>query len=501
MTFLQGNQALANAQAAYNGAIARRDEALANAQKALIDCNDKKAGLPPQFKVPPPPHLPFRPIPPGDTSGLLSEDPNELIGPAGSGAADFVAGDTILPYAIDFENDGTAPAQIVVVTQQLSPNLDLNTFQLGEFGFGSRPKSRSPRGSTSYSTESTLRFDCPGAGPDGLIVEVTAGLNLQTGLATWTFTSIEPTTLDVPSGNPLEGFLPRDDANGDGEGFVSYTIRPQARSSTGTAIGAQATVVFDSNAPINTQSTSNTIDATVPTSSIQALPATIISPSFTVSWSGSDGAGSGIASFDVFVSDNGGPFVPFQDATNATSAIFTGQVGHTYTFYSVATSNVGLVQPTPNTGQATTTLVNPPPPVPPVIIGEHAVFRRPTNKKGKPVGKAVLTGFTIEFSAPLNVASTTNAVNYELDTITTRKVKKKVVTTLHPITKFTVSYIPANDSVDLTLIGTQSFPTGGRLTIVNTPPGGVTGLSGALLAGTTVFAISKKGTTITPATL
>jgi hypothetical protein len=48
------------------------------------------------------------------------------------------------------------------------------------------------------------------------------------------------------------------------------------------------------------------------------------------------------------------------------------------------------------------------------------------------------------------------------------------------------------------LIGTQSFPSGGRLTVVATPPSGVSGASGAPLSGTTVFAISKNGSTITP---
>ena len=128
----------------------------------------------------------------------------------------------------------------------------------------------------------------------------------------------------------------------------------------------------------------------------------------------------------------------------------------------------------------------------------QTLFKRKTNKKGKPTGKAILTGFALEFSASLTTASAENPTNYQLDTITTKKVKKKVTTILHPITKFTVSYIPTTDSVDLTLIGTQTFPTGGQLTVVNRPPSGVTGASGAPLGGTTVFAISKKGTTITP---
>ncbi len=82
------------------------------------------------------------------------------------------------------------------------------------------------------------------------------------------------------------------------------------------------------------------------------------SPTFTVAWSGQDDAGgSGIASYNVYVSDNGASFVLWQSATSQTSAMYTGQVGHTYGFYSVAIDNVGHVQPTPTSAQATTTVV------------------------------------------------------------------------------------------------------------------------------------------------
>ena len=43
-----------------------------------------------------------------------------------------------LPYRVDFENEATAtaPAQQVVVTDQLDADLDWNTFQFTEVGFG-----------------------------------------------------------------------------------------------------------------------------------------------------------------------------------------------------------------------------------------------------------------------------------------------------------------------------------------------------------------------------
>ena len=56
-----------------------------------------------------------------------------------------------------------------------------------------------------------------------------------------------------------------------------------------------------------------TIDNTVPTSSVDPLPATESSTSFTVSWSGSDGDGSGIAYYNVYVSDDGGAYRLFHD--------------------------------------------------------------------------------------------------------------------------------------------------------------------------------------------
>ena len=98
----------------------------------------------------------------------------------------------------------------------------------------------------------------------------------------------------------------------------------------------------------------NTIDNTPPASSVTDLPATTTSPSFTVSWFGSDGKGPGIATYNVYVSADNGPFTLWQSATTQTSATYTGQVGHTYGFYSVANDYVGLVQPTPASAQATT---------------------------------------------------------------------------------------------------------------------------------------------------
>ncbi len=98
------------------------------------------------------------------------------------------------------------------------------------------------------------------------------------------------------------------------------------------------------------------IDSTAPSSSVSSLPNYENSGGFMVAWSGSEGSnGSGIASYDIYVSDNGGAYTVFQSDTTQTSAMFTGgQDGHQYRFYSIASDNAGNVEQAPTTPDSTT---------------------------------------------------------------------------------------------------------------------------------------------------
>lgn len=62
-----------------------------------------------------------------------------MIGPDGHSDAHFVSPNQVLEYMIRFENDpnATAPAQTVLVSHTLDTDLDVRTFRLGPFGFGS----------------------------------------------------------------------------------------------------------------------------------------------------------------------------------------------------------------------------------------------------------------------------------------------------------------------------------------------------------------------------
>ncbi|MHC4404024.1 MAG: PKD domain-containing protein [Planctomycetota bacterium] len=90
------------------------------------------------------------------------------------------------------------------------------------------------------------------------------------------------------------------------------------------------------------------------------MPATTSETTFEVQWAGQDEpGGSGIAYYDVCVSVDDGPYELLQDDTTDTSTTFTGELGHTYAFYSVATDNVGHQEAPPEVADATITIVPP----------------------------------------------------------------------------------------------------------------------------------------------
>jgi subtilase family serine protease len=279
---------------------------------------------------------------------IFAIDPNDIIGPAGFGEEKWITASSTLPYTIRFENQAsaTAPAQQVVITQQLDPDLDFRTYRVGDFGWGD------------------LFFDVPDnrafyndrldlTATKGYYVDVTAGINVTTGEAFWTITTIDPETGEIPE-DALAGFLPPNNEDGVGDGFVNYSIRPRKDVQTGAVIDAEARIVFDTEEPIDTPPIFNTIDVGAPNSTINALPATTDTAEFLVTWSGSDDSnGSALANYTIYISDNGSTFTPWLENTTLTEATYIGEPGHTYAFYSVARDNAGNSQAVPSTAQTT----------------------------------------------------------------------------------------------------------------------------------------------------
>ena len=97
------------------------------------------------------------------------------------------------------------------------------------------------------------------------------------------------------------------------------------------------------------------VDEVAPNSTVEVLPNNV-SEDFNVTWYGLDNqGGSGVATYNVFVSTDGGEFEPWQTNTTAISALYDGQSDRTYRFYSQAADANGNVETVANQEQAQTT--------------------------------------------------------------------------------------------------------------------------------------------------
>jgi ELWxxDGT repeat protein len=131
------------------------------------------------------------------------------------------------------------------------------------------------------------------------------------------------------------------------------------------------------------------------------------------------------------------------------------------------------------------------PPAPTVVL-EKVILTQKTNKKGKPMGKPIFGGFSLQFSTAMNSATAGLAGNYQVLSNVVKKVKKKTTTTLKPV-PFSVSFSQATNTVTLKLSSAKPFAKGGKIMI-----SGVTSQGGTLLdSRNTVFVISANAKSIT----
>jgi hypothetical protein len=126
-----------------------------------------------------------------------------------------------------------------------------------------------------------------------------------------------------------------------------------------------------------------------------------------------------------------------------------------------------------------------------MIIGESPIFSRKLNKKGKPVGKAVLTGFALAFSEAMGSSASSDA-DYTLQEVVAKATKKKPLKLSSVGTQ--VSYSASDDTVNISFTGTPAFTNGGLLTISDR----LASAAGALFSGTGSFLIGKAGKAISP---
>jgi hypothetical protein len=212
-----------------------------------------------------------------------------------------------------------------------------------------------------------------------------------------------------------------------------------------------------------------------------------------VSWKGTPGPGaSSIAAYTIFVSDDGGPFAAFLTNTSQTSATFTGQVGHIYGFYSVATDNLGFVQPPPATAQAVIA-VNAPPPPPLVTM---TAVRPVTNKKH------LVTEIIVTFSGTVNAGEADSLTTYRL--VAAGKHGSFTARNANVIKLKSAVYNAASHSVTLTPMRPFKLAKPVQLQVIGVPPSGLQDSSGRFIdgnhvgqpGGDAVAVLSRAGTVV-----
>src|SRR5262249_25394032 len=107
-------------------------------------------------------------------------DPNDKRGPSGYGSSNYLINGLLLPYRIDFENSSSAsaPAQQVVITDQLSTNVDWNSFAITEIAFGDTLITP-PSNVQHFQTTRSMTYR-----GQTFNVQIEIGINLLTGLIT-----------------------------------------------------------------------------------------------------------------------------------------------------------------------------------------------------------------------------------------------------------------------------------------------------------------------------
>lgn len=269
---------------------------------------------------------------------VSSFDPNEMIGPNGYESQKWIQPQNVVPYTILFENKSaaTAPAHDVFIID----SLDVNTFNLSDFGFSSVGWGDT----VIHFAQTKLRefsIDVDLRPKKELITRVSAKLDSIKGIVRWEFLSLNPITMDLEE-DPFLGFLPPNGLLHEGEGFVSFSVGLKTGLPANHAIKNKASIIFDANLPIITNEYVNTLDLEKPQSSVNSLEA-ISNNEILVKWGGTD-SGSGIKSYSIWTQKGNEPAEEWLFNTTATDAKFQAQAGFEYKFYSLATDNVNRME-------------------------------------------------------------------------------------------------------------------------------------------------------------
>lgn len=290
--------------------------------------------------TPNPPHQ-QNPLDDTTTSGGISADPNEIIGPTGYDSLRWVSISDVLTYTIMFENDpefATANAQKVDVRFKIDDKTLMKGFGLGTYGFANYSWQIEDN-PAAYQNRLDLRDSMY------IYVDLLAGLDVVKQEAFWTFNSIDPET----GLNPWQvdrGMLPVNDSTHVGEGFVTFRLKPNENLKTGDTISIAANIVFDQNDTIPTNRWCNMIDAGMPTSKVKGKVDSKNENLYHITLQASDDeGGSGLKRVVLYQANNFGIYEEYAVCPVDTVIDFEAEPGRQYKFFSLAEDNVGNREP------------------------------------------------------------------------------------------------------------------------------------------------------------
>lgn len=208
----------------------------------------------------------------GSSSPYTPVDPNDIYGYLSQAGSKFITDSVAkVNYTIEFEND-TAFATAAAHTIVIKDTLDKKYFVLEEFMptgarigdrevFLKETEVKTQNNVTSFVKTIDMRPEI------NAIAQVDGTFSTQTGIAQWTFQSLDPMTME-PTNDLMQGILPVNFDGTSGIGEVMFEIGVKQGKADGTEIKNRASIVFDFEDAIITPTWTNIVDAVAPSSVI-----------------------------------------------------------------------------------------------------------------------------------------------------------------------------------------------------------------------------------------
>lgn len=284
-----------------------------------------------------------RPCPnptPHPTDVYIPGDPNEMTGYVSASGSHYMA-DSIknISYDIEFENDpkiANSSAHVITIENHLDANrFNLETFTPKSITMSGRKVELD--GGQSFVKTIDLRPNINAIG------ELSCNYNSQKGLAKWTFTSLDPMTMEQTK-DIMQGILPVNHDGTSGIGNVTYSISLKQPFPDGTEVPNKASIVFDNNEAIETPVWTNIVDAVAPESHIAGV-VQMNDSTARISLDGSDNR-SGVWKYEVYAQHGAGStWVKAGECTADSGSVdFRFYGGMDYGFCVLATDSAGNVE-------------------------------------------------------------------------------------------------------------------------------------------------------------